>query len=297
MHISTYNLDEKVYGVRYLPLRWDKKNKKMWASAAGIESKSLKTVYIDDSVRAFLLDYELCKVTRIDDGAFSNMKKLTQATIGSNITTIGKKAFYSDSKLKQIIIESKRLKTIEKNAFKGISKKAIFLVPDGKTAKYKKMLLKSGAPKTIKVKSEKAVIRAEYSSRVKKFTKDKRWRNGISWGGWFGQTTKLSPYKNSSDCAAYAADFTQYVFGRPNPEEGKITYRSVKKIKSGDVLHIENKYSDHWICVLERRGNKLRVAEGNYSQRVRIGWNYKISGKSIVSNGVKNKLIRGYRMK
>lgn len=293
MHICTNNLDEKEYRVRYLPLRWDKKNKKMWASAAGRESKSMKNVYIDDSVWAFLFDSELCKVTRIDDSAFSNMKKLTQATIGSNVTTIGKKAFYGDSKLKEIIIESKRLKTIEKNAFKGISKKAVFLVPDGKTAEYKKMLIKSGAPKTIKVKSEKTVIRAEYKSRVRKFTKDKRWRNGISW---YGHSPKLSQYHQASDCAAYAADFTQYVFGRPDPEESRIKYRSVRKIKSGDVLHIENKYSDHWICVLERRGNKLRVAEGNYSRRVRIGWNYQISGNSIVSNGVKNKLIHGYRM-
>ena len=67
------------------------------------------------------------------------------------VTAIKKNAFKNCKKLKKVIIHSKNIKSIGKNAFKGIVKKAVFKVPDGKISKYKKLLKKSGAAKTIKV--------------------------------------------------------------------------------------------------------------------------------------------------
>lgn len=92
------------------------------------------------------------KITAIANKAFYNCKKLKSVTIGSNITKIGKSAFYKDKLLKKITIKSKKLKKINKNAFKNINKKATVKVPKGKKGKYRKLLKKAGIAKTVRIK-------------------------------------------------------------------------------------------------------------------------------------------------
>ncbi len=92
------------------------------------------------------------KITEIDGSVFANNNKLRKVTIGLNVTKIGEQAFYKAKNLKTIIVKSKKLKTVGKNAFKGINKKATFDVPNSKIKAYKKLFIKAGAPKTIKVK-------------------------------------------------------------------------------------------------------------------------------------------------
>ncbi len=46
-----------------------------------------------------------------------------KVTIGKNVIKIGKEAFSGDGKLKMIKIQTKKLKSVGKNAFKGIYKK------------------------------------------------------------------------------------------------------------------------------------------------------------------------------
>ena len=95
------------------------------------------------------------KITEIGEGAFAlgnNHSKLKKITIGTNVTKIGERAFYNAKNLKTIVIKSKKLKTVGKNAFKGINKRATFDVPNSKIKAYKKLFIKAGAPKTIKVK-------------------------------------------------------------------------------------------------------------------------------------------------
>lgn len=70
------------------------------------------------------------------------------------VTGISSKAFYKKSKVKTISIKSATIQSIGKNAFKGISRKAVIKVPSSKYKAYKKMLTaKTGfAKKTMKVK-------------------------------------------------------------------------------------------------------------------------------------------------
>ncbi|MCM1179880.1 MAG: leucine-rich repeat domain-containing protein [Clostridium sp.] len=70
------------------------------------------------------------------------------------VVKINSKAFYKKSKLKKITIKSKNIKTIGKNAFKGVNKKAVFKVPKAQYKAYKKLLTsKTGfVKKTMKVK-------------------------------------------------------------------------------------------------------------------------------------------------
>jgi len=71
-----------------------------------------------------------------------------------SIVKINKKAFYKMSAIKKFVIKSTTIKSIGKNAFKGIDKKAKFKVPEKLKKQYKKMLsAKTGfAKKTMKIK-------------------------------------------------------------------------------------------------------------------------------------------------
>ena len=90
------------------------------------------------------------KVTSINKKAFYKNRKLKKITIGKYIVSIGKKAFAGCKKLKKIIIKSKKIKKVGKTAVKGISKKAVIKTPKKMRNKYKKMLIKKGVKKTVK---------------------------------------------------------------------------------------------------------------------------------------------------
>ncbi|MBR6315814.1 MAG: leucine-rich repeat protein [Lachnospiraceae bacterium] len=91
------------------------------------------------------------KVTSIGAGAFKNQKKLKAVTMGANIKSIGKSAFFKCKKLSTVEIRSTNLKKVGKKAFAKTAKK-IKLVCKGKKKKaYKSKLTKAGA------KSVKAV--------------------------------------------------------------------------------------------------------------------------------------------
>lgn len=72
------------------------------------------------------------------------------------IVKINSKAFYKKSKMKKITINATTIKSIGKNAFKGINKNAKFYVPKSSYTKYKKMLkAKTGfVKKTMKIKKK-----------------------------------------------------------------------------------------------------------------------------------------------
>ena len=118
-----------------------------------ITDKNVKKLTIPAAVKVKGVTY---KVTAISDKAFKGNKKLTTVTIGSNVTKIGKEAFSGCKNLKKITVTAGKLKTISKNAFKGINKKATITVKGTKKAKtaLKKQLKKKsiGYVKTWKIK-------------------------------------------------------------------------------------------------------------------------------------------------
>ncbi len=69
---------------------------------------------------------ETFKVTAIADSAFANQQGLKSVVIGANITSIGAKAFYNCKNLTKVTFQGASVKTIGKDAFKGVSKKVVF---------------------------------------------------------------------------------------------------------------------------------------------------------------------------
>lgn len=96
------------------------------------------------------------KVTKIANNAFANNTKLQTVVIGSNVTSIGSKAFFKCKNLKKVTIETTKLKSIAKNAFKGAGssayKKLVVKVPKKRLGTYKKLLKKGGLSPKAKVK-------------------------------------------------------------------------------------------------------------------------------------------------
>lgn len=82
------------------------------------------------------------KVAFICAKAFYKNTALKKVVIGKNISKIDKEAFYGCKNLKKLQIKSKKLsaKSIGKNAFKGINKKAKMSAPKSKVKVYKKWL-------------------------------------------------------------------------------------------------------------------------------------------------------------
>ncbi|MDD6069205.1 MAG: leucine-rich repeat domain-containing protein [Clostridiales bacterium] len=93
-------------------------------------------------------------VTTVGANAFKGCKELTKVTLPSKTTTIGANAFNGCKKLKTITIKSKKMtsKTIDKNAFKGVSAKTTIKVPKGKVKSYKTLFQKKGLSKKVIVK-------------------------------------------------------------------------------------------------------------------------------------------------
>ena len=115
------------------------------------------------------------------------------------------------------------------------------------------------------------------------FITDSRWTEGTPWPQ---RAPKISPWP-SAGCCAYCADLVKYCYNIDNPNAGQNFY-NVSGIQAGDVIKVGNGLSDdawrgHWFFVLKRSGNNLYVAEGAYADTtVRIGWNYSVSGNSII---------------
>lgn len=109
----------------------------------------LKMIVIPETIT---YDGEKLEVTAIDDEAFKACKNLTKIVIEKNVEEIGDRAFKGCSKLKNIEIKTTKLtkKKIGKNAFKGISKKAVFKCPKKQLKNYKKWIKKVGAPNQAK---------------------------------------------------------------------------------------------------------------------------------------------------
>ena len=92
------------------------------------------------------------KVTSIADKALKNKTKVTSITISSNLTKIGKQAFYGCKKLKTITIKSTKLTSVGKQALKGIHAKATIKVPKSKLKNYKKLLKGKGQGSKVTIK-------------------------------------------------------------------------------------------------------------------------------------------------
>ncbi len=136
-----------VNGCKYKVLKSTAKAKTV--SFAGVSNKKLKKIIIPATVTIDGMKY---KVTEIKANALKGNKKVKTVSIGENVTKIGKQAFYKASKLNNIVVKTKKLKSVGKQALKGIAAKAEIRVPSAKLSKYKKLFKGKGQKASVKIK-------------------------------------------------------------------------------------------------------------------------------------------------
>lgn len=118
------------------------------AAFAGTESAKTTKVVIPASVK---IGGRSFKVTSVADKALKNRKKVTSVTVGKNVKTIGREAFAGCKKLRKLTISSTKLKSVGKNALKGIPSDARIKVPAGKQKKYQKLFQKKGQGSQVRI--------------------------------------------------------------------------------------------------------------------------------------------------
>ncbi len=122
-------------GLKYKITAYSSKTKNV--TVTGI-SKKVTAITVPDTVKYKNVSF---KVTAIGSSAFTKQSTLKSATIGKNVTSIGAKAFYNDKKLAKVTFKGTAVKTIGKDAFKGIKKGAAFVMSKktftSKSLKYK----------------------------------------------------------------------------------------------------------------------------------------------------------------
>lgn len=136
-----------VGGYKYKVLKSSNSTKTV--AFAGVSNKKLTKILIPDTVVINGMKY---KVTEIANNALKNNKKVKTVSIGANVTKIGKQAFFKATKLANIVVKTKKLKSVGKKALYGISKKAEIRVPSSKLAKYKKLFKGKGQKSSVKIK-------------------------------------------------------------------------------------------------------------------------------------------------
>ena len=105
----------------------------------GLVNKNHKKVKIKNTVAFAGKKY---KITSIAKKAFKNNKKIKSVVIGKNVTKIGSKAFYNCKKLNKVVIKSKKLKLGKKVFAEKGGKKIKISVPKKLKKKYKKLFKK-----------------------------------------------------------------------------------------------------------------------------------------------------------
>lgn len=90
-------------------------------------------------------------VTIVGTSAFEGCTQLTKITVGGKATKIGANAFKNCKKLGNITIKSAKLKSVGKNALKGIKATAKIKVPAKKLSAYKRLLKNKGQGKKVKI--------------------------------------------------------------------------------------------------------------------------------------------------
>ena len=138
---------KKIKG-NYYKITSRSKKKVLYVKSA---NKNIISVNIPSTVKISGKRY---KVTGIAANAFKNCKKLKKVTIGINVNSIGKRAFYGCSKLQTIKVKTSKLtgSRVGKQAFKGLNKKAVIKVPKKQLKAYKRLFRAKGVGKKVTIK-------------------------------------------------------------------------------------------------------------------------------------------------
>lgn len=98
---------------------------------------SLKSLTVRDTVT---IGGKRFRVTAVGKAAFHGCFKLKTLQLGRYVKIVDRNNFRGCRSLKRLTIRFRQLKFIGKNAFRGISKRAVLRIPEGKRSRYRRLL-------------------------------------------------------------------------------------------------------------------------------------------------------------
>lgn len=110
------------------------------------------------------------KVTKIKDEAFKNRTSLISVVIGANVNTIGKKAFYGCTKLKEVTFAGTAVKTFDSGAFQKCTSLKKITITKNVTKLGSDVFRQASKLKTIIIQSKK--IKSVGSNAIKDIDKN-----------------------------------------------------------------------------------------------------------------------------
>lgn len=151
-----------VGALTYIVMKSSKKNGTVAVYSA--KKKKATKIVIPKTVRIHGYRFQ---VTEVRKNAFSNMKKLSQVTIGANVkkignnafknckklqfiiipgkvTSIGKGSFAGCTKLTRMLVKSNKIKSVGNEAFKGVTSNLIVKTSKNRWRQYAKMFMGKG---------------------------------------------------------------------------------------------------------------------------------------------------------
>ncbi len=111
-------------------------------------SRNYRTAVIPAAVKRRGITYQ---VKAVSAKALKGNKRLSTVTVGKNVETIGASAFEGCKKLKKIIIKTRTLKKVGRNALKGINRTCKIKVPKKMQKKYAAKFKKKGQKPGVKI--------------------------------------------------------------------------------------------------------------------------------------------------
>ena len=126
-------------------------SKKTGTVTLTVGKKNSRSVSIPSTIKYEGIKY---KVTAIGASAFANNTTVKSIVIGSNIKSIGSKAFYNCASLSRMTVKTKKLKAskVKGTSFWGLPENAVIRVPSGKATSYRKIFRSVGLSSEVKVK-------------------------------------------------------------------------------------------------------------------------------------------------
>lgn len=135
---GTMKINEDSYKVTSIAAKAFAKNKKLTTVKMGSNITSIGKQAFDQCIKLKKLTIGK-NAANIGDYAFRGCRELKKITIPSKVMIIGKGAFQNCKKLQLVDVKSKKVKSVKKAAFKGVSKKITYKFPGNKKQTYSRM--------------------------------------------------------------------------------------------------------------------------------------------------------------
>lgn len=133
-----------------------------------------------------------------------------------------------------------------------------------------------------------------YHKRVGELYGEYVYRTGAPWGSGHFPIISWHPKHRRFACAAFANDFSMYVFGKPY-DRGSTRFTDPEEIRTGDCIRLSG--NGHKVIVAYRDGEKLYTIEGNLNKTMQMSTTrHRIKGGKLFRNGAKRKISAGFHL-